>query len=150
MRKSGAKLADDDEGEENLIGVLDEFDGVPDALAEVDVPVGIEGQSHRQRPSSTTSLICERRLDSLVRFPASRNIGDVTPLVPDIGKPDGFGQRVNRGFVETLARGARARTQCAVDRCRNAADRGTACNEYRLCMHHVQSRAVPGVGLDSG
>lgn len=51
----GAQLAQDDEGQDHRLGDLDERDRLSDPLAEIDVAVGVERDSQRQRSSSTTS-----------------------------------------------------------------------------------------------
>jgi hypothetical protein len=55
VRESGPKLTDDDEGQENRLGFFQKDHGFRHSLAEIDVSIGVEGHSHRQRSSSTRS-----------------------------------------------------------------------------------------------
>jgi len=55
VRENGSKLAQHDEGHQNLVGLLEDLDRLIDALTEVDIPIRVERDPHRQRSSSTRS-----------------------------------------------------------------------------------------------
>ena len=55
VHKASPKLTNDDEGQENRLGFFQEGHGFRRPFAEIDVSIGIEGYSHRQRSSSTRS-----------------------------------------------------------------------------------------------
>jgi hypothetical protein len=52
VSKTGSKFREHHEREYHDIGALQEVDRLSHALAEVDVPIRVEGNSHRQRRSS--------------------------------------------------------------------------------------------------
>ena len=55
VHKASPKLTNDDEGQENRLGFFQERHGFWRPFAEIDVSIGVEGYSHRQRSSSTRS-----------------------------------------------------------------------------------------------
>ena len=55
MGESGAKLGEHDERQRDALGLFEKGDGFGDALAEIDVPIGVEGDVHFQRSSSIRS-----------------------------------------------------------------------------------------------
>ena len=55
VRESGPKFTDYDEWQENRLGFFQKRHGFRNALAEIDISIGVEGYSHRQRSSSTRS-----------------------------------------------------------------------------------------------
>ena len=55
VRESGPKLADYDKRQENRLGFFQKRHGFRHPFAEIDVSIGVDGHSHRQRSSSTRS-----------------------------------------------------------------------------------------------
>ena len=55
VREAGPKLTDDDEGQHDRLGFLQERHGLGGPSAEIDVPIRVESNPHRQRSSSTLS-----------------------------------------------------------------------------------------------
>jgi hypothetical protein len=51
----GPKFTDDNEGQKNRLGFFQKRHGLRYAFAEIDISIGVEGHSHRQRSSSTRS-----------------------------------------------------------------------------------------------
>ena len=55
QREAGAQLPEHDERQHDGFGLLEQLDGLGNSPTEIDVPVRVNGDSHRQSASSTWS-----------------------------------------------------------------------------------------------
>ena len=53
VNEAGAKLAEDDERQQDGVGFFEQRHRLVDAFTEIDVSVGVERDPHRQRSAST-------------------------------------------------------------------------------------------------
>ena len=53
VNEAGSKFAEDDERQQDGVGFFEQRHRFVDALAEIDVAIGVEGDPHRQRSAST-------------------------------------------------------------------------------------------------
>ena len=53
VHESSSKFAEDYKGQQDGFGFFEQGHGLVDASAEIDIPVGVEREPHRQRSAST-------------------------------------------------------------------------------------------------
>src|SRR5450759_723471 len=129
VSEASPKLTNHDERQRNGFGFLQERHRLGDTFAKIDVSVRVEGNSHRQRPSSTWSCTASADSSALSAF----QVPAISPRslrfrgAPAIPAPSA---KAATAASFRLLRAARARS-------RNAVSRAGGIPRMVYCMHSV-------------